>query len=128
MRQEWLQERFLGVCPCVPRVGSGLTLTHGGIAEQIVTVIIWDNAVMRTTKNLDEKLILKVMQRTGARTKSKAVDMALNALIDGPPAQTAITTISKPDYCAILAMFGSGALDPAYDPKASFGKRSAQVQ
>ncbi len=83
---------------------------------------------MRTTINLDEKLTFKVMQPTGARTKSKAVDMALNGLIDGPPAQTAITTISKPNYSAILAMFGSGALDPAYDPKASFGKSIAKVQ
>ena len=83
---------------------------------------------MRTKINLDEKLITKVMQKTGAKTKSEAVRIALNAQVDGPPANTAVVAISKPDYSAVLALFGSGALDPAYDPKAAFGERIAEGQ
>jgi len=35
----------------------------------------------RTTIDIDEKLLERAMQATGARTKTEAVDLALNELI-----------------------------------------------
>ena len=61
---------------------------------------------MRTNIELDDKLIAQAMKKTGAASKREAVQIALRELVKAPP-----------DYSEILKMFGSGALDPHYDPK-----------
>ena len=61
---------------------------------------------MRTNIDLDDELIARAMKKTGASTKREAVQIALHELVKAPP-----------DYSGILKMFGSGALDPSYDPK-----------
>lgn len=61
---------------------------------------------MRTNIDIDEKLLVKVMKKTGAKTKRDAVHIAMRELVKEPP-----------DYSGILSMFGSGAVDPNYDPK-----------
>lgn len=72
---------------------------------------------MRTTIEFDDKLIAKAMKQTGAKTKREAVHIALNALVK-----------DTPDYLGVLAMFGSGAIDPDYDPKAGYGDRIAKLR
>lgn len=86
---------------------------------------------MRTTIELDGKLIAQAMRQTGAKTKSGAVHIALEALIvraSRKPAALAKSKPGKPDYSAVLAMFGSGAIDPDYDPQAAFSHRLTEHQ
>ena len=61
---------------------------------------------MRTNIELDDKLIAKVMKKTGASSKREAVHLALSEIAKEPP-----------DYSEVLKMFGSGAVAPRYDPK-----------
>ncbi len=61
---------------------------------------------MRTNIELDDKLIARVMKKTGATTKREAVHIALREIVKEPP-----------DYTEVLKMFGSGSIDPHYDPK-----------
>jgi Arc/MetJ family transcription regulator len=37
---------------------------------------------MRTTLDLDEDLVRRAVQETGARTKTEAIEMGLNALLE----------------------------------------------
>jgi Arc/MetJ family transcription regulator len=37
---------------------------------------------MRTTLDLDEELVRQVLQETGARTKTEAIEMGLRALLE----------------------------------------------
>ena len=91
-------------------------------------MIIWDNAAMRTTIHLDGKLIAKATKRMGARTKSEEVRTALKALVNGPSANSTATAVlgkSRPNDSAALAMYGIGAINSDYDPKAVHGDRLA---
>ncbi len=62
---------------------------------------------MRTNIVLDERLIARAMKKAGATTMRETIDIALREYV------------SKPDYAALLKLGGMGAIDPAYDPKAS---------
>jgi len=61
---------------------------------------------MRTNIVLDPKLIARAMKKAGTTTMRETIDIALREYV------------SKPDYDALLKLAGSGAIDPAYDPKA----------
>ncbi len=61
---------------------------------------------MRTNIDLDDKLVAKLMKKTGASTKREAVHIAMREMVKEPP-----------DYSEVLKLFGSGALAPNYDPK-----------
>lgn len=65
----------------------------------------------RTNIVLDDKLVSQAMKRAGVTTKRAAVDAALRAFVQDEPK-------AKPrDYSALLALEGSGLIDPDYDPK-----------
>ena len=70
---------------------------------------------MRTTIEIDDELLAKAMKKAGVKTKREAVRIALRELVKPPP-----------DYAGILALYGSGAIDPDYDPKALYGNRVGQ--
>ena len=61
---------------------------------------------MRTNIEIDDKLLAKAMKKTGAKTKREVIERALTELVREPP-----------DYSDILKLFGSGIIDPDYDPK-----------
>ncbi len=61
---------------------------------------------MRTNIVLDPDLIARAMKKAGSTTMRETIDIALREYV------------SKPDYDALLKLAGSGAIDPAYDPKA----------
>ena len=60
---------------------------------------------MRTNIVLDEKLVAKAMQKSGAKTMREAVDTALREYV------------SEPDYEGLLALAGADRIDPEYDPQ-----------
>jgi hypothetical protein len=62
---------------------------------------------VRTNIVLDDKLIARAMKKAGVRTMRETIDIALREYV------------GKPDYDALLALAGSGVIDPAYDPKAA---------
>jgi hypothetical protein len=62
---------------------------------------------MRTNIVLDDKLVARAMKKAGVRTMRETIDIALREYV------------GKPDYDALLALAGSGVIDPAYDPKAA---------
>lgn len=70
---------------------------------------------MRTTIEIDAELLAKAMKKAGVKTKSEAVRIALREFVKPPP-----------DYSGILALYGSGAIYPDYDPKAVCGNRVGQ--
>ena len=70
---------------------------------------------MRTTIKIDDELLAKAMKKAGANTKGEAVRVALREFVKPPP-----------DYSGILALYGSGVIDPDYDPKALYGNRVRQ--
>lgn len=63
----------------------------------------------RTNIVLDDELIAQAMQRAGVRTKKAAVEAALKAYV------------RKPDYAGLLALRGTDAIDPDYDPSGPYG-------
>ncbi len=62
----------------------------------------------RTNIVLDDKLVAKAMRIAGVTSKKAAVEAALKAFV------------KKPDYSGLIALVGSGAIDPNYDPKALY--------
>ena len=89
-------------------------------------MIIWDNAAMRTTIDLDGKLIAKATKWTGARTKSEEMRIALKALVTGPSVNSTAPAVlgkGRPNDSAALAMYGNGAIDFDYAPKTVHGDR-----
>ena len=64
---------------------------------------------MRTTIELDDKLLAKAIKKSGAKTEREAVHIALKAFVN-----------EAPDYSAILALGGKGLITPGYDPKALY--------
>jgi Arc/MetJ family transcription regulator len=62
----------------------------------------------RTNIVLDDKLVAQAMRKAGVSSKKAAVEAALKAFV------------KKPDYSGLIALVGSGAIDPNYDPKALF--------
>ena len=67
---------------------------------------------MRTTIEIDDELLAKVIKRTRAKTKREAVHIALSELVK-----------PSPNYSGILKLYGTGMIDPNYDPKACCSKR-----
>ncbi|PKO59876.1 MAG: hypothetical protein CVU24_14335 [Betaproteobacteria bacterium HGW-Betaproteobacteria-18] len=63
----------------------------------------------RTNIVIDDDLIAQAMTRAGVTTKKAAVEAALKAYV------------RKPDYAGLLALRGSGVLDPDYDPSGPYG-------
>ncbi len=63
---------------------------------------------IRTNIVLDDALVAQAMARAGVKTKKAAVEAALRAFV------------RKPDYSGLLALVGTGAIAPDYDPKALF--------
>ena len=67
---------------------------------------------MRTTIEIDDELLASAMKQTRAKTKREAVHIALRELVKPPP-----------DCAGILKLYGTGVIDPDYDPKALYGNR-----
>ena len=69
---------------------------------------------MLTNIDIDEELIARAMEVSGARTKREVVDRALREMV---------ARANRPRF---RDFFGIGGIDPDYDPKASspeeFGK------
>lgn len=63
---------------------------------------------MRTNIVLDDKLLRQAMRIAKAKTKREAVNIALKEYVQAERRQR-----------AMREMFGSGAIDPAYDYKAA---------
>ena len=70
---------------------------------------------MRITIEIDDKLLAKAIKLTHAKAKRETVHIELRELVK-----------HSPDYSGILKLYGTGAIDPDYDPKALFGNRLAQ--
>jgi len=60
---------------------------------------------MRTNIVLDPGLIARAMKKAGVKTMRETIDIALREYV------------SKPDYAGLLALAGSGTIEPGYDPK-----------
>ena len=63
------------------------------------------NFVMITNIDIDEAVVAKAMQLSGARTKREVVDRALREMV---------ARATRP---SVRELFGIGGIDPDYDPK-----------
>ena len=66
----------------------------------------------RTNIVLDDKLVMRAMKATGAKTKREVVDIALRQLVHAKPQKN------------ILDLVGQDLIDPGYDVRIARGERA----